>query len=162
MDQSFDYFINFPPYIKKKQESNFGVNTQTCVFFETKNIYATILFDFLKYTPYTGAKLPMLMHLSSHFTNVSFPRGTWKMRESRCGLNPLLGNGAINVLPLDAYDRFNSEETVERQLERFTPSASSASFYGRDWRRSSNWQCWWRSPTSSGLPNVNPAACARN
>lgn len=57
----------------------------------------------------------------------------------------LLYNGArqrLNFRPLHIHDCLNFEETTERWLERFTPSASSANFYGRDWRRSSNWQCW--------------------
>jgi len=59
----------------------------------------------------------------------------------------------------------SSEETTDDCLNAsywFIPSASLASFFGQDWRHSSNWQCSWHSLTSWGLPNVNPATCARS
>lgn len=58
----------------------------------------------------------------------------------------------------------SSEETTDDCLNAcwFIPSASLASFFGQDWRHSSNWQCSWRSLTSWGLPNVNLATCARS
>lgn len=129
------------------------------------------------------ANFPLLMH--SHFTlwiliypfygtiSYTFDTYSWETRTAdlKCR-SQFFFLVTVLSLTLASFGRLwlppSSEETAEtemartRDCTRSTPSASSASFSGRDWRRSSRWQCWWCSPTSSGLPNVNPAACGRS